>query len=147
MIKLLLTLCLLALAGSAQAFRGDPFEDMFRTMDAMMGQSMPSIRQNLEETDAALIIKIAAPGMKEDDFKIEVLQDTLKVSAEQKDESRNTVSTSSFVQSFGLPMPVKAGETVASYDAGILTITMPKQEQVKPRTIEVKVTRSLKKTN
>ena len=73
MVKLLLTLCLLAIAGSAQAFRGDPFEDMLHTMDAMMGHSMPSMRQNLEETDAALIIKIAAPGMKEDDFKIEVV--------------------------------------------------------------------------
>ena len=154
--KLLLTVSILAIAGNLQAFGrrafSDPFEEIIRSMDAVMRRSMhpQSVfqscpRRKMEVTDEALIIRIEAPGFKEEDFNIEVLKGCLEVSAERKQESKNMVSTSSFAQTFPLPVPVKAKETTASYDAGILTITMPKQEQAKPHKVAIKVTRPLKK--
>ncbi len=157
--KLLLPICVLALSSSAHAFGffGDDAEEMFRTMHQMMSSMLTrgmcpqvfmqsgSMRQNMQETDEAIIIKIAAPGMSEEAFKIEVLEECLRVSGEQKQGDKNSVSSSSFTQSFSLPVPVKADATVASYDAGILTITMPKHEKAKPHTVAVKVSRPLKK--
>ena len=155
--KLLLTLGMLAAFPSTQARSiFDDFDAVFGQMERMMHgptrSMMPqritmqsSSRMNLQETDEALIVTIAAPGMSEEDFKIEVLENRLHVSGEQKQENKNMVSASSFTQVFGLPVPVKADGTVAHYDAGILTITMPKQEKAKPHTVAVKVSRPLKK--
>jgi len=104
------------------------------------GNSVPAV--NVKETDKAFELEMAAPGMEKKDFKIELEQDTLVISAhkenktEEKSEdgrySRKEFSYQSFTRSFNLPKEmVKEDEISASYKDGILHIAVPKKEASK----------------
>ena len=100
----------------------------------------------LEETD---VIRIAAelPGVKPEDVKISVegnvltLQGTKQQVAEEKTERvhRYERTYGSFARTFTLPRTVDTAQIKAGYDNGVLTITLPKAEQAKPRQIAVEV--------
>jgi len=89
---------------------------------------------NVKETDTAFDIEVAAPGMKKEDFKVEVKNGTLYISAEtemEKEEvkeqfTRKEFSFSSFNRSFWLPENVKTENVKATYTDGILKIALPK---------------------
>lgn len=86
------------------------------------------------ETDTAFDLEVAAPGMKKEDFKLEVKEGMLYISAatkmekEEKDDNytRKEFSYSTFERSFWLPENVKSDNIKAAYKDGILTITLPK---------------------
>jgi HSP20 family protein len=89
---------------------------------------------NVKETDTAFDLEVAAPGMKKDDFKLEVKEGMLYISAETKmekeekenDYTRREFSYSTFERSFWLPENVKSDNIKATYKDGILMITLPK---------------------
>ena len=97
--------------------------------------SVPSA--NISETPKAYVLELAAPGLKRDDFKLEVENHALTVSAEKQEEkkekkngySRKEYSFDSFSRSFTLPDSVKESDISASYADGILKITIPKIEE------------------
>jgi HSP20 family protein len=106
------------------------------------GTTLPSV--NVRETNDAFHIEVAAPGMKRDDFKVELDNNFLTISAEveQKNENaderdgytRREFSYQSFQRSFALPENKVEGEKiVAKYVDGILNITVPKKEEAKPK--------------
>ena len=124
-------------------FTRDLFSFPLRT--AFNGGSVPAV--NIKETDTAFDLEMAAPGMEKKDFKIELEQDTLVISAqkentnEEKSEdgkySRKEFSYQSFTRSFNLPEDlVKAEEISANYKDGILRITVPKKDPVKPKLLK-----------
>lgn len=99
--------------------------------------SVPAV--NVKETDTAFELEMAAPGMEKKDFKIELEQDTLVISAEKENKmeeksedgkySRREFSYHSFSRSFNLPKElVKEDDINASYKDGILRVTVPKKE-------------------
>jgi len=100
----------------------------------------------LEQAD---LIRIAAelPGVKPEDVKISVegnvltLEGTKQQVAEEKTERvhRYERTYGSFARSFTLPRTVDTAQIKAGYDNGVLTITLPKAEQAKPRQIAVEV--------
>jgi len=100
----------------------------------------------LEQADA---IRIAAelPGVKPGDVKISVEENVLTVQgtkqqvAEEKTERvhRYERTYGSFARTFTLPRTVDTAQITAGYDNGVLTITLPKAEQAKPRQIAVAV--------
>ena len=100
----------------------------------------------LEQAD---VIRIAAevPGVKPEDVKISVegnvltLQGTKQQEAEEQTERvhRYERSYGSFARTFTLPRTVDTAQIKAGYDNGVLTITLPKAEQAKPRQIAVEV--------
>lgn len=107
----------------------------------------PKIPVNIEQTDKGYGIELSAPGFKKEDFKINVENNVLKISALHKDEksvntenyTRKEFTKSSFERSFSLPQDIKEDEILASYEAGILRIELSKKEQVKSlHTITVK---------
>ena len=112
------------------------------------GASVPAV--NVQENDDQYVIEVAAPGMKKDDFKVEVNNDVLTISAEkeEKDEKKDEGYTrrefcySSFNRSFAIPKnEVDDSKIDAKYEDGILKIKLHKREEVKPkpaRTIEIK---------
>lgn len=121
----------------------DLFQLPFRA--ASNGNSVPAV--NVKETDTAFELEMAAPGMEKKDFKVELEQDTLVISAqkenktEEKSEdgkySRKEFSYQSFRRSFNLPEDmVKTDEISANYKEGILHITVPKKEPVKPKSLK-----------
>ena len=96
--------------------------------------SQPSV--NITETEEAFKIDLAAPGLKRKDFVINVENDQLKISVENKKEettetekfTRREFSYHSFKRNFNLSESVNKEDIGAAYENGILSITMPKKE-------------------
>jgi HSP20 family protein len=114
-----------------------------------LSSTMPSV--NIMETNDDFIVEVAAPGMKKEDFKIELNNNVLTIVSETKSESeeksddnytRKEFSYSSFKRSFNLNNRiVDDGKIEATYIDGILKLTLPKKEEAKEkpaRFIEIK---------
>ena len=103
--------------------------------------TLPAV--NVKETDDEYTLEVAAPGMKKDDFKINLENNQLTISSELKKEKENKeediftrreFSYQSFLRSFSIPENVVEGEKItAKYSDGILTVKLPKREEVKPK--------------
>jgi HSP20 family protein len=103
------------------------------------GATLPAV--NVMETNDDFTIEVAAPGMKREDFNVELDNNTLTISSsrEEKKEdkgddlyTRREFSYQSFQRSFTLPENKIEGEKIAArYTDGILYITVPKKEEAK----------------
>jgi HSP20 family protein len=104
------------------------------------GTSLPAV--NVRETNDDFMIEVAAPGMKRDDFKVELDNNVLTISSqrehdgEEKDKdgayTRREFSYQSFQRSFTLPENKVEGDKIAArYVDGILQVTVPKKEEAK----------------
>lgn len=108
--------------------------------------SMWSPRTDLVETPEAYRIELDVPGINADDIHINFQDDRLSVSGERTNEVREENeervrverSFGSFFRSFTLPSTVKSDKISAKHDNGVLTITVPKAEESKPRRIAIK---------
>ena len=103
---------------------------------------------NISESENNYHVELAAPGLKKDDFKLNLEGNNLTISVEQssdhndnqKNYSKREYSYSSFVRSFTLPESADDGQINASYNDGILRIDIAKREEAKMvrRQIEIK---------
>jgi HSP20 family protein len=102
--------------------------------------SLPAV--NVKETDDDFIIELAAPGMEKNDFKVNFKNNVLTISSEKKNEheekngnyTRKEFSYQSFQRSFTVAENAVVGDKIAAkYNNGILCITLPKREEVKPQ--------------
>jgi HSP20 family protein len=99
------------------------------------------------ESKDSYVLRAELPGMKKEDFNLEVKDGMLTLSGERKSEKRaegveyRTVERveGKFSRSFSLPETVKHDGIQATYKDGILEIHVPKAEEAKPRRIEVSV--------
>jgi HSP20 family protein len=106
---------------------------------------MPAM--DLVETEDHFVLRADLPGMSEGDVNIEVEDSVLTVSGERKAEHETTKegyhrverAFGSFSRSLTLPEGVDAEAVVASFDRGVLEISIPKPEQRKPRKISIGV--------
>ncbi len=93
------------------------------------------------------VVKVELPGINKDDVKISLQNDILTIRGEKKQEMetkdadyrRVERSYGTFERSFTLPSSVTTNGIDAAYSNGILTITLPKAEEAKPKQIEVQV--------
>ena len=98
------------------------------------------------QTDEELVVKVALPGVKAEDVEITITGDSLnikgEVNAEEEVEREDYFCQEchygTFSRTLFLPIPVKAEKAEATFERGILTITIPKSEEIKPKTIKVK---------
>jgi HSP20 family protein len=108
--------------------------------------NMPTV--NIIEEKDQFRLEIAAPGLEKEDFKLDLHNDVLTISAEKKQENeeknkkylRREFSYCSFKRSFSLPEYVDSDKIEAKHKNGILTITIPKKEEAKekePKTIKI----------
>lgn len=103
---------------------------------------------DVAETDQAFEVKLDLPGVKANEVDIQIDNNTLTVRGErseekeEKDEKRQfhriERSSGSFSRSIVLPTKVNEDETVAEFKDGVLTITVPKTEDSRPRKISIK---------
>ena len=113
-------------------------EDFFQTHNRP-STSLPAV--NIREDEKSFYLDLAVPGMNRNDLKIEVKDDVLTISAEQKEESneefegykRREFSYSSFCRSFYLPEDVNGEKIGAAYKDGILNIEIPKLTEDKKK--------------
>ncbi|GAB4296047.1 MAG: Hsp20/alpha crystallin family protein [Marinilabiliales bacterium] len=94
---------------------------------------------NIKEDKQNIEVEVAAPGFNKDEFKIELNNSILTISSDKKVENetkegqqftRKEYSYQSFSRSFSLPEIIDENKISAKYDNGILTITLPKKEEV-----------------
>lgn len=121
------------------------FDDAFtRPIGANGVSSMPAI--DLYQTDDEVVVKAALPGLKAEDVQITVTNDVLTLRGEFNWENGQKEATyhireqrvGSFERSVALPVDVQTDKAQADFQNGVLTITLPKAESVKPRTIQIK---------
>jgi HSP20 family protein len=97
------------------------------------------------EKDDKFMVKAELPGMKEEDIDVSVVGDTLTIKGERKAESEVKEedyyccerSYGSFTRSITLPSSVDPKNIEASYENGVLEISLPKAAEVKPKKITV----------
>jgi len=92
---------------------------------------------DVHEDAANYYARFELPGVKKEAVKVELKEDVLTVSAERTEKSGESESTTSLSRSITLPDTVKADDISAKVEDGVLTITLPKQEQPKPKQITV----------
>ncbi len=102
--------------------------------------TLPAV--NVKENNDAFVIEVAAPGMTKNDFKVNYDNGRLTISSERKNEkkeegekyTRREFSYQSFQRSFNVPENVVSREKItANYKDGILSVGLPKREEVKPK--------------
>ncbi len=108
-----------------------------------VGDWMPTV--DISETDDAFIVKAELPGVEKDDVSVKIEDGVLTIKGEKKseieDEQKHRIECTygSFVRSFTLPQATKSDSIKAEYKNGILNLTIPKSEEVKPKEIEIKI--------
>ncbi len=121
------------------------FDDAFtRPLSLSAVSAMPAI--DLYQTNDEVIVKAALPGLKADEVQISVTGDVLTLRGEFKQEEEKKEATwhirerrfGSFERSVMLPTDVQTDKARADFENGVLTVTLPKAEAVKPRTISIK---------
>lgn len=137
--------------------RWNPFEELtslHRDVDRVFGRywnEVPAVPTGTTFVPATEVfsdknawrVRMALPGIDPKDVLIEVTGNTLSVSGERSDkqESRepyvSEISYGRFERTFTIPSTVDASKVTASYNNGILELTLPVQEAVKPRRIEI----------
>jgi len=143
---------LVKLANANKNYGVNPFfNDVFDSLlnDSFLGDKLSSRvpAVNIAETENEFHIELAAPGLKKEDFKINLDKNVLSVSAEKKAEnveegkrySKKEYSYNSFVRSFTLPETVDYSKIEAAYTDGVLTLSIAKKEEAKIQSREIAV--------
>jgi len=121
------------------------FDDAFtRPLSLRENWSAPAI--DMYQTNDEIVVKAALPGIKADEVQINITGEVLTLKGEVKHEEEKKEKAwhireqryGSFERSVVLPTDVVADKAKAEFENGILIITLPKADEVKPRTITVK---------
>ncbi len=141
--------------------RWEPFREMRRVremLDEMMerafvGSPMVAgveggiVPLDVIQTEGEVIVKATTPGVKPEDIEISITGDVLNIRgdvAEERDEEGHRYHMrerryGSFSRTISLPAKIDADKAKAEFENGVLTLTLPKIEEIKPKAIEVKV--------
>lgn len=110
------------------------------------GYSWPSPAIDMYQTDNDVVVKAALPGLNPEEVQINVTGDILMIKGEAKHEEERKDRSwhireqrwGAFERSIRLPTGVLSNQAKADFQNGILTVTLPKSEEVKPKAITVK---------
>ena len=121
------------------------FDDAFtRPLTLRDGWSAPAI--DMYQTDDEIVVKASLPGVKADEVQINITGEILTIKGETKqvEEKKDKAwhmreqRWGTFERAIALPTEVTADKAKAEFENGILTITLPKAEEVKPKIINIK---------
>ena len=102
---------------------------------------------NIKEDADKYELHLAAPGLQKEDFKISVEKNTLSLSYDKQEATkeseekwlRKEYKTNSFKRNFSLNDKIDTAGIAAQYDNGILVVTLPKKEKEEPKTVSISV--------
>lgn len=122
-------------------FWNEPMGSVRRWSD---GASVPAV--DLYQTDEEVVLQAVLPGIKPEDISISVTGDVVSLRGATVQEAEHKDATyfvrerrsGEFSRSLPLPAPVVADKARAEFENGVLTLTLPKAEEVRPKTITVK---------
>ncbi len=141
--------------------RWEPFREMVTLRDAMdrlleesfvgprwgLQAEAKSLALDVYETDDNIVVTAAVPGVNPDDIEISITGDMLTIKGETRSEEkveegayiRQERRYGSFQRSLTLPTEVQVDEAAATFEHGELKLTLPKREEVKPKSIKISV--------
>lgn len=119
-----------------------PLNELARNSSSRFGPAL-----DIYEDKENFVVKANLPGMKKEDIDVSLHNGSLSISGERKNESKleNAEASRSerffgqFQRTVELPAPVAADKITAQYHEGVLTVTLPKAEEAKPKQIDVQV--------
>jgi len=122
---------------------GWPFPEPF---GAWLGERGLGCRVDVREDDEHVYVEAEVPGMSKDEIEITLEGGVLRIAGEKKQETERKEGDyhlrerryGKFERSFTLPTTVDEGKVNATLKDGVLTITLDKKDEVKPKRIEVK---------
>ena len=126
------------------------FDDrFFRPLWTWDGEREGVPALDLYTTPEAVIAKVALPGMKPEDIDVEITDDVVTVRGSYKEDTETTdagfvhkeLHRGEVMRSFALSTPVRTDAVTAVFKDGLLTLTLPKTEEVKPRHVKVDISR------
>jgi len=140
--------------------RANPFDELFtlrRTMDRLFDEDLFHPRTwrpvtlgaepalDVMTTPDELVVRASLPGWKPEDVEITLTGSTLTISGEMQDEARredqswilSEIRRASFSRTLELPEGLIGDRATANYENGVLTLHIPKAEEVKPRQIKI----------
>jgi len=144
--------------------RWDPFRDLISLREAMdrlfeeslvrpragwlAPERMETLTVDMYETNETVVVKTTVPGIKPEGLDISITGDTLTIRGETKAEEevkadvfnyiRRERRYGSFCRSLTIPVSVVADKAEAEFENGVLTLVLPKAEEIKPKAIKVK---------
>ena len=146
----------------ANLVRWDPFREMVSLRDAMdrlfeesfvrprgwiaPAEGVASLAVDVHESDDDLTVRASIPGVKPEDIDISITGDTLTIKGETREEKEEKTGNyhlrerryGAFQRTVSLPTQVNADKASAEFENGVLTLTLPKVEEVKPKSITIK---------
>jgi len=123
------------------------FEDSFvRPVRVWPELGVGEMAVDMYQTANDVVVKAACPGVKPEEVDVSITGDILTIKGEHKEETevkednyfRKERRYGTFSRSVQIPVPVKTDKAEAVFDNGVLTLTLPKTEAVKPKQIKVK---------
>ena len=151
---------------SNEVVRWEPFTEMMSLRDAVnhlfedsfirpgawpmpLEAAVLSIPTDMIETKDSVIVKMSAPGTRPEDIDISVVGDTLTIKGETKSEEQSEEGSyirkerrfGAFQRTLSLPASVASDRARAEFENGVLTLTLPKAEEAKPKSIKVTMKR------
>ncbi|MDJ0867331.1 MAG: Hsp20/alpha crystallin family protein [Myxococcota bacterium] len=138
--------------GEPDVFRGwDPFGDRLLRLGRLFGETEPRERAlvppvEIAEDDEKYVLTMEIPGASRDQVTVETHDNVLTVRGEKRSEREEKKEHSryverrygSFSRSFTLPANANPNQVTARFDAGVLTVELPKAEEPKPRSVAIK---------
>lgn len=140
--------------------RREPFRELISLRDAMdrlfeesfvrpwswFAPLTETLAVDMYETKDNIVVKASVPGVKPEDIDVSVVGDTLTIKGQIKEEEevekenyiRRERRYGSFCRTLSLPTAVNVDKASAEFENGVLKLTLPKAEEVKPKTIEIK---------
>lgn len=123
------------------------FDNLFEELGDMFNPSKSNPSVNVLETDTAIKLEVALPGMSKNDIEIAVEDDVLSISSKNQSEKtedekgyvRKEFSFKSFSRSFALPENVDKKMITSKFENGILTVTIPKAVPAAPSKTTINV--------
>ncbi len=145
--------------------RWDPFREVVSLRDAMnsllqesfvrpgasggaVGGNVSALPLDVAETEDEYVVRASLPGVKPEDVDISVTGDSLTITGKTQDEKRDEqegylyqeIRRGTFTRTVALPADLKVEAASAQFENGMLTLTIPKAEQAKPRQIKINAT-------
>jgi HSP20 family protein len=121
------------------------FEDSFVRTGRVLGLSNGMVPIDIYQQDGSIVVKAPLPGVKPEDIDVSVVGDTLTIKGEMKQEeqvkSENVIRQErrygAFSRTVTLPTPVDTSKANATYENGVLTLSLPVAEEAKPKEIKI----------
>ncbi len=131
----------------ATLFRGSAFQNPWTGLESEIDRlfetaladvaapAAPRFAVDLYEDKDNTFVRAELPGVKREDIAVEMIEDYLTINATRKEGEQSF----NFSRSISIPESVQADKVSAALENGVLTVTLPKQEQAKPRKIAINV--------